>query len=72
MFILRQYFENDKYIVQTQRYFRIHFEISSRGVIIDRNTILRWAKAFNTTGTVVMKRPTEEIGLLERQKTWTG
>lgn len=56
VFAVRRYFENGESIVQTQRDFRTNFDIPRHGTIPDRNTILRWVIAFNTTGTVLMKR----------------
>lgn len=53
---LQPYFENGKSIIQSQRDFRINFDIPRHGTISNRNTILRWVTAFNTTGTVLMKR----------------
>jgi len=56
VFAVRRYFENGESIIQTQRDFRTNFDIPRHGTIPDRNTILRWVTAFNTTGTVLMKR----------------
>ncbi|PSN57606.1 hypothetical protein C0J52_00555 [Blattella germanica] len=42
---------------QTQQDFRIQFNISWHGAIPDRNTILRWIKNVNMTGSLMKKPP---------------
>lgn len=71
MSTVRRYFENGKSIVSTQQDFRTHFDIPCHETIPDRNTIFKWVTAFNTTGTVVINRTNDKIGILEHPKTWT-
>lgn len=56
-FALRRFFVNNESVTQTQRDFRTHFNIPVRRPVPDRNTILRWFENFNTTGSVMKKKP---------------
>uniref|UniRef100_A0A1Y1JZD5 DUF4817 domain-containing protein n=1 Tax=Photinus pyralis TaxID=7054 RepID=A0A1Y1JZD5_PHOPY len=51
-FCVKAYFENGRSIVRVQRAFRLRFNIAPRGRIPDRNCILSWVNAFETSGNV--------------------
>ncbi|PSN33312.1 hypothetical protein C0J52_21230 [Blattella germanica] len=46
-FVMRRFYSNGKSVTQTQRNFRIQFNVARHGVIPDRNTILRWIRNVN-------------------------
>lgn len=57
VFAVEQYLRNGDSLVTVQRLFRRNFNVSHRGAIPDRNTILRWVEAFRTTGSVLKRKP---------------
>jgi len=58
VFAVEQFFRNSDSIVTVQCLFRQKFNVERRGAILpDRNTILRWVKAFRTTRSVMKRKP---------------
>lgn len=51
-FCVKAYFENAHSIIRVQRAFRLRFKIAPRGRVPDRNRIVSWVNAFETTGNV--------------------
>lgn len=56
-FVVETYFKSGDSVVVTQRQFRRHFHVGSRGQVPSRNTIKLWVKNFRSTGTTLKQKP---------------
>jgi len=56
-FVVEAFFKNNESVIATQRAFRTHFRIPSKGDVPTRKTILRWAAKFRQTGSTLNRKP---------------
>ena len=56
-FVVETYFKSGDSVVVTQRQFRRHFHVGSRGQVPSRNTIKLWVKNFRSTGSTLKQKP---------------
>lgn len=68
VYAVSRFLVNGESIVQTQRDFRRQYGIHNRGVIPNRNLILRWVNNFKETGSVMKKKRGEQLEQRERQR----
>lgn len=57
-FVVETYFKSGDSVVDTQRKFRRHFNVTRGGPVPSRNTIKLWVDTFRSTGSTAKGRPT--------------